>query len=126
MWIEKVNVNARELHTLYQELWTDIEFLTHRSAFYHNKHHAEVSILKKKDKIYLLQKNINITRSSRKLNYIKIKSFKIVKSIKRVSFKLDLSKKMKKKHLIFYVSLLKLVLLEILVQCQVSDNYFIN
>ena len=83
-------------------------------------------MLKKRNKIYLLQKNINITRLSRKLNHVKIKSFKIVRSIKSISFKLNLFKEMKKKHLVFYISLLKLALLEILVLCQVSNNYLIN
>ena len=51
-------------------------------------------MLKKKNKVYLLQKNIEITRSSNKLNHVKIKSFKIIRNIKEVSFKLKLLKDM--------------------------------
>ena len=89
-----MNVNASKLYTLYQKLQTDIKFLTHKSAFYYNKHYAEASILKKKNKVYLLQKNIEIIRLSSKLNYIKIRSFKIIRNIKEVSFKLKLLKDM--------------------------------
>ena len=54
MWAEKANVNASKLYMLYQKLWTDIEFLTYRSAFYYNKHYTEASMLKKRNKVYLL------------------------------------------------------------------------
>ena len=51
-------------------------------------------MLKKRDRVYLLQKNIETTRLSNKLNYIKIRSFKIIRNIKEVSFKLKLLKDM--------------------------------
>ena len=83
-------------------------------------------MLKKRDKVYLLQKNIETTRLSSKLNYIKIKSFKIIRNIKEVSFKLKLSKDMQWKHSVFHVLLLKLVSDNVLVLKQVSDNYLIK
>ena len=79
---------------MYKELKKDIKFLLHRLVFYYNQHRSEESILKKRNKVYLLWKNIETTRSSSKLNYIKIESFKIIRNIKRVSFKLELSKDM--------------------------------
>ena len=94
VWAEKANVNTKELYKMYQELKTDIEFLAYRSAFYYNKYYAEASMLKKRNKVYLLQKNIEITRSSSKLNYVKIRFFKIIRNIRKVSFKLKLFKKM--------------------------------
>ena len=51
-------------------------------------------MLKKRDKIYLLQKNIKIIKLSNKLNHIKIKSFKIVKNIKKTSYELKLPEDM--------------------------------
>ena len=39
-------------------------------------------------------KKIETTRSSSKLNYIKIRSFRIIRSIKEVSFELKLSEEM--------------------------------
>ena len=51
-------------------------------------------MLKKRDKVYLLQKNIETTRSNSKLNHVKIRSFKIIRNIKEVSFELKLFKDM--------------------------------
>ena len=79
---------------MHKELKKDIEFLLYRSVFYHNQHRFRESMLKKKNKVHLLWKNIETTRSSSKLNYVKIKSFKIVRNIKEVSFELKLSKDM--------------------------------
>ena len=47
-------MNVKELYKMHQELKTDIEFLAYRSVFYHNKHYTEASMLKKRDKVYLL------------------------------------------------------------------------
>ena len=92
--IKQVNIIVTEMQTLHKKLKQDIEFLLHRSVFYHNKHCAEASISKKKDKVYLLWKNIETTRSSNKLNHIKIRPFKIIRNIKEVSFELKLLKDM--------------------------------
>ena len=79
---------------MHKKLKKDIEFLSHRSAFYYNQHRFKEFMLKKKNKVYLLQKNIETTRLSSKLNHVKIRSFKIIRNIKKVSFKLKLSKDM--------------------------------
>ena len=83
-------------------------------------------MLKERDKVYLLQKNIEITRLSSKLNHVKIRSFKIIRNIKEVSFKLELSEEMQQKYLVFHVLLLELILDNMLVLEQVSNNYFIE
>ena len=67
-------------------------------------------MLKKRDKVYLLQKNIETTRLSNKLNYVKIRPFKIIRDIKETNFKLKLSERMWQKYSVFYVSLLELAL----------------
>ena len=100
---------------MHKKLKRDIEFLSHHLAFYYNKYRSEEFMLKKRNKVYLLSKNILTTRLSKKLNYIKIKSFKIIRSIKRVSFKLNLFEEIKRKYSVFYILLLKSALLEILV-----------
>ena len=91
---EQVKVAVNKMHKLHKELKTDIEFLSHHSVFYHNQHCAEAPTLKKGDKVYLLQKNIKITRSSNKLNHVKIRPFKIIRNIKEISFELKLLKEM--------------------------------
>ena len=79
---------------MHKELKQVINFLSHCSAFYHNQHHAGVSTLKKRNKVYLIQKIIEITRPSNKLDHVKIRSFKIIRNIKETSFELKLSKSM--------------------------------
>ena len=123
---EQVNITVTEMQILHKKLKQDIKFLLHRLAFYHNKHHAGASMLKKKDKVYLLQKNIETTRSSNKLNHIKIESFKIIRNIREVSFKLKLSKDMQQKHSVFHVSLLEPASDKVLILEQVSNNYLIR
>ena len=115
IWVEKTNIYIKELYRLYKELSINIEFLSHYSAIYYNKYHAEASMLKKRDKVYLLWKNIETTRSSSKLNHVKIRSFRIIRNIKEVSFKLKLSESMQQKHSMFHVLLLKLASDSILV-----------
>ena len=114
------------MHKLHKELWTDIEFLSHNSVFYHNQHHAEAPTLKKGDKVYLLQKNIETTRPSNKLNHVKIRPFKIVRKIKETSFELKLLKEMQWKHSVFHVFLLELAPAEVLILTQVLNNYLIK
>ena len=83
-------------------------------------------MLKKKKKFYLLQKNIETTRSSNKLNHVKIKPFKIIRDIKETSFKLELSEEMWQKHLVFHIFLLKSAPTEVLILTQVSGNYLMK
>ena len=111
---------------MHKELKKDIEFLLHRLVFYYNQHRSGESMLKKRDKVCLLWKNIETTRSSSKLNHVKIRSFKIIKNIKRVSFELKLFKDMQWKHSVFYVLLLKSASDNVLILKQVSDNYLIK
>ena len=94
--------------------------------FYYNKHCAEVLMLKKKNKVYFLQKNIKTTRSSEKLDYIKIKSFKSVRNIKNISFKLNLLKEIRRKYSVFHVLLLKSASEKVLVLRQILNNYLIK
>ena len=60
------------------------------------------------------------------MNYVKIRSFKIIRNIKEVSFELKLFKDMQQKHSMFYISLLKLILDNVLVLKQVSNNYLMK
>ena len=114
------------MHKLHKELQKNIKFLLHCSVFYYNQHCAEALMLKKRNKVYLLQKNIKMTRLSNKLNHVKIRSFKIVRNIKKISFKLKLSERMQQKHSVFHIFLLKSALAEVLILTQILDNYLIK
>ena len=123
---EQVKVTVNEMHKLHKELQTDIEFLLHCSVFYHNQHHAGALTLKKGGKVYLLQKNIEMTRSSNKLDHVKIRPFKIIRNIKRTSFKLKLPEGMWQKHSVFHIFLLEPAPAEVPALVQVSDNYLMK
>ena len=123
---EQVNITVTDMQKLHKKLKKNIEFLSHQSVFYHNQHRSEESMLKKKDRVYLLWKNIKTTRSSSKLDHIKIKSFRIIRSIKEISFKLKLSEEMSRKHSVFHIFLLKLASAEVSELTKISDNYLMK
>ena len=62
--------------------------------------------LKKRNKMYLLTKNLKTKKVSKKLNHVKIGLFFIKQQKKSVNYELDLSSNIKI-HSIFHVSLLK-------------------
>ena len=49
--------------------------------------------LKKENKVYLLRKHIKIKQSSTKLDFKKLRPYKVLEKIKPINFKLQLSKK---------------------------------
>jgi hypothetical protein len=79
-----------------------------RSVKYQNKKRKMAPQLKKRNKVYLLTKNLKIRKKSKKLNYVKIESF-FIKAVKRlVNYELDLFKDARV-FLVFYISLLESV-----------------
>ena len=82
---------------------------------YQNKKQKTISQLKKRNKIYLFTKNFKIKRLSKKINYVKVELL-FVKKVKRlINYKLNLFKDIKV-FLVFYISLLKLVNLNMFIQ----------
>jgi hypothetical protein len=66
------------------------------------------SQLKKRNKIYLLTKNLKIRKKSKKLNHVKVESF-FIKAVKEsVNYELDLLKNARV-FLVFHISLLESV-----------------
>jgi phosphorylcholine metabolism protein LicD len=59
-------------------------------AKYINQKRIKGLIFKKKDKVYLFQQNIKTKRPSDKLNYKKIRPFKISKKLLDTNYKLSL------------------------------------
>ena len=99
-------MKVEELKTLYQELATDIKFITQQAAIYYNRKHSVGPELKEGDKVYLLRTNVKTKRPSDKLDYKKLGPFKIDKKIGSVNYKLKLPKTMEI-HPVFHVSLLE-------------------
>ena len=79
-----------------------------RSAKYQNKKRKTASQLKKRNKIYLLTKNLKTRKLNKKLNHVKVESFLIKKVKRSINYELDLPKDAKV-FPIFYISLLELI-----------------
>ena len=87
-----MTIKVKLLYKLYKELKINFKFLIKRSTKYINKKRLAKLTLKKRDFIFLLKKNIKIKRLSLKLNYIKLKLFKIKEKKELVIFILNLLK----------------------------------
>jgi hypothetical protein len=70
-------------------------------------------MLKERNKVYLIQRNIQTKQPSTKLDHKKLGLFKIKRIIRLVNYKLVLPKTMNI-HPVFHISLLELVLLGVL------------
>jgi hypothetical protein len=79
---------------------------------YYNKLKLERPRFREESLIYLLRRNIKITKPSNKLNYKKFGPFKIKRNIKNISYELYFLPTIKI-YLIFHISLLELADLDI-------------
>jgi hypothetical protein len=70
-------------------------------------------MLKEKDKVYLIQQNIQTKQPNTKLDHKKLGLFKIKRITGLINYKLVLPKTINI-HLVFHISLLELVLLGVL------------
>jgi hypothetical protein len=101
------------LKVFYKELVVDLIFFTKKIVLYYNEYYSMESILKKRDKIYLIQRNIQTKQPSTKLDHKKLGLFKIKKIIGLINYELVLPKTMNI-YPVFHISLLELVLLGVL------------
>jgi hypothetical protein len=97
------------LKVFYKELAADLVFFIKKTAFYYNRHCNIEPTLKKRNKIYLIQRNIQIKQPSIKLDHKKLGLFKIKRVIGLVNYELVLPKTMNI-YPVFHISLLELVL----------------
>ncbi len=103
---QKATLQIKQLQLLQKELEKNIQFLSKRMILYANKKRDRRSTFKKRDKAYLLRRNIKMKRSSNKLNHTKLESYKILKTKESINYKLNLSAFMKI-YSIFHICLLK-------------------
>ena len=89
-------------------------------TLYANKKRDRKSTLKKRNKVYLLRRNIKMKRSSNKLNHMKLESFEILEEKRLINYKLNLSASMKI-HLVFHIFLLKSADLNTSIQTKSSE-----
>ena len=104
---QRVNMMIEQLIMLQKKLSKNLKFITLRFKLYYDKKRFEEIELKMREKIFVLRKNMKITKKSNKLNHVKLELFKVLRNIKKINYELKLSTNMKKKHSIFHISLLK-------------------
>jgi hypothetical protein len=101
------------LKVFHEKLAVDLVFFTKKIILYYDRYYNIELILKEKNKIYLIQRNIQIKQLNTKLDHKKLGLFKIKRIIGLVNYKLVLPKTINI-HLVFYISLLKLIPPEVL------------
>jgi hypothetical protein len=110
---QATNLQVLDLKVFYKELAADLVFFTKRIISYYDIHYNIEPILKERDKVYLIQRNIQTKQPSTKLDHKKLGLFKIKKVAGPVNYKLVLPKTINI-YLVFHISFLELVLLGVL------------
>jgi hypothetical protein len=110
---QAASLQVLDLKVFHEKLATDLVFFTKRIVSYYDEYYSIELILKKKDKIYLIQRNIQTKQPNTKLDHKKLGLFKIKRIIRLVNYKLVLPKTINI-YLVFHISLLELVLLGVL------------
>ena len=96
------------MSTLYTMLKEELEFVRTRMKRYYNKYRLEGPCLERGDKVYLISRNLYIKRPSKKLDFKKIRLFKVEERISDNNYRLSLLATIRLKTYIFYISLLEL------------------
>ena len=85
----------------------DIDFINEHMAYYYNQRHGKESELKKVDKVYLLQKNIQTNWPNQKLDFKKLGPYKVIIKKNRLNYEIEIPDN-KNFFNIFHISLLEL------------------
>jgi hypothetical protein len=110
---QAIILQVLDLKVFHEELVIDLVFFTKRIISYYDIYYSIKPILKEKDKVYLIQRNIQTKQLNTKLDHKKVGLFKIKRVIGPVNYKLVLPRTINI-YPVFYISLLELVLLGIL------------
>src|SRR5438034_66353 len=96
----------KKMQQIHKQLKKDLQFIQEKMKIYYNLQHENISTFKTRQKIYLLQENFKTKQFCEKLNYQKMRAFKIKQQIRSITFELELSEH-SKAHLIVHITLLK-------------------
>ena len=83
------------MYALYAVLKEELEFIRQCMKRYYDKHRLEGLRLEKGDKVYLTSRNFRTNRLSKKLDFKKIRPFKVDKRISISNYRLSLLGTMK-------------------------------
>ena len=117
---DKARVMTEEIKSVQKFIQEKIHTSHENSAKYINKKRKMTSQLKKKNKVYLLTKNLKAKQSSKKLNHQKVRPF-FIKAIKGpVNYELELPPDTQI-HLVFHIFLLEPADLETSIQTTLNN-----
>src|SRR4051812_37122333 len=80
---------------------------------YYNRKRSKGLDLKEGDRVFLLTKFLRIKRLSKKLDFKRVRPFRIIKKIANSNYKLSLLNTIKVRSKVFYISLLELILVSV-------------
>ena len=101
------------MKSLREKLVKDLQFIAAKLILYYNKYYNIKLIFKERNKVYLIRRNIKTKKLSDKLNYKKIKLYKIRKIKNLINYKLALLNNINI-YLVFHIFLFELILLRVL------------
>src|SRR5947209_17943620 len=99
----------------------DVNFINKRMAYYYNQRHGKEPELKKRDKVYLLQKNIQTDRPNQKLDFKKLGPYKVITKKNRLNYKIEILDN-KNFFNVFHISLLKLAPKDVRLTTTIQPN----
>ena len=111
--VPRAAVKADKISALYAMLRDELEFVRGRIKEYYNKYRLEGPRLERGDKVYLILRNIRTNRLSKKLDFKKIRLFKVDERISDNNYRLSLPATIRLRTYVFYISLLELVLRDV-------------
>jgi hypothetical protein len=115
-----INLQVLDLKVFHEKLTADLVFFTKRTISYYDRYYNIEPMLKKKNKVYLIQRNIQTKQLNTKLDHKKLGLFKIKRIIGLINYELGLINyelvlpKTINIYLVFHISLLEPVLLGVL------------
>ena len=96
----------KKIQQIHEQLKKNLQFIHKKMKMYYNLQRENIFTFRMRQKIYLSHKNFKIKQFSKKLNYQRMKAFKIKQQTKSMTFKLELSKHFKT-HFIIHITLLE-------------------
>ena len=98
------------MYTFYAMFKEELEFIRQKIKHYYDKYRLEGPRLERGDKVYLILRNLRTKRLSRKLDFKKIRPFRIEEKISISNYRLLLLVTIRIRTYIFHILLLELVL----------------
>ena len=108
--VPRAAVKVDQIHTLHAMLKEELEFVRLRMKQHYDKHKLEGPRLERGDKVYLILRNLRTKRLSKKLDFRKIRLFKVDEQISDNNYRLSLLATIRLRIYVFHVSLLELAL----------------